>query len=310
METTEQRLERVIKKLHEEKQKQIADFHQARKAAQEKAAKERGEIEALMQDMGLKLDKVMEIHKKLEEETALKMKAMRAKDYSKPSVPKRIRQETLRRLSLHQASLPPGSFSLFPAYLAYFSTHDESDPMTAGTGTDIFSYWIWDYAGMAYGSGAGWFPPADTFRFECTVTSLYDFTPDVSSIYVITPWVLMEGFFTLRAQNTFPFYNKHAYADVEVELKVAQDDGAHQHINRDIWVDMVRNDNKNSYLSKEFREGCTAYLRSGRHVTIIIDVIFSVGACGGGSYAELNFSDGEDNYIISNPLSVIPQAGP
>ncbi len=293
--------EQLINDIIQSRAQQYADDvrqFQARKAAQDKTgeAHEKKQI-ALMTGLGMKaadLDaslndaaKTLSAHLD-ERRPALVSRASSAASDGKSG-------------SLIAAQLPPGRITV-PPYGVY------APPLQPPEG-EITSGWVFTAAGNLKveaddtGSGTGWGataqPPPVPHDF------IFTFIPAETAIYDLTAIFAFHGFYVLVADDGFL---THKYAEVTLDFAM----NANQYVDLG-WKTFPRpidasGDNINDFESydRTLFFDYSASLRAGDPVVVTARITLGAVASGGGSHAEINFSDGTANFIQPLFLSVGP----
>jgi hypothetical protein len=131
----------------------------------------------------------------------------------------------------------------------------------------------------------------------------FTFVPAQTASYEMTAVLAFHGFYVLRDDDGF-FTSKHAYVDLRVSLHV------HQYVDlqsKSFPYPISRDEsniNEFDNFDRTFFFDYTAPLRAGDPVVVTARIEIVAGASGSGSYAELNFADGNANYIDPLLLSV------
>jgi hypothetical protein len=153
------------------------------------------------------------------------------------------------------------------------------------------------------GSGTGWLDgPGDIPRFADVV---FSFTPDQSATYSFTAVLAFHGFYVLQADDGW-LTSKSAEVHANVFLK------AFQFVDRG-WKSFPAVINQEGDNIDEFDNfdhflyfTDTQDFRGGEPVVVTASIEVEAKAIGGGSHAEVNFEDGEANFIQPQGLWVNP----
>jgi hypothetical protein len=154
------------------------------------------------------------------------------------------------------------------------------------------------------GGGTGWADgPGDPPHYADVV---FNFTPHQDASYTFTAWFAFHGFYILQA-NDGSFTSKSA----EVHLNVFLD--AFQFVDRgskSFTVIDLEDDNVNdAFVAYDQVLGIfsdTQDFREGQPVIVTATIQVEAKAIGSGSHAEVNFEDGDANYIQPLGLWVYP----
>jgi hypothetical protein len=156
-----------------------------------------------------------------------------------------------------------------------------------------------------HGHGWGWqaiaqqpVPPADVAFY---------FIPEQSARYSLTVSFAFHGFYVLKADDGW-LTSKDAQVTLDFSLDTVQfvDRGPKPFPLIDLEGQNIDEfDNFDNVLSF----GDTQDLRQGEPVVVIGSIAVSAGASGAGSYAEVNFADGDANYIEPQYLWVTNLTG-
>ena len=158
---------------------------------------------------------------------------------------------------------------------------------------------LWDRS-----KGDGWGCWATASGPPPTATVWFTFVPDQTARWELSPIFVFHGFYIMRADDGI-FTCKFAEVDLDVKVNIHQyfwkGEKSFKLIDVDKDdVDLVEFYDRTHWLWD------TTHLRAGDRVWVKVDVTLNAVASGGGSYAEINFSDGAANYI--EPLLMTAQA--
>jgi len=153
------------------------------------------------------------------------------------------------------------------------------------------------------GSGWDWLGgPTGSPKF---VDVVFSFTPHQSASYTFTACIAFHGFYFVQADDGW-LTSKHAEVSVTVSLK------AFQIIDRG-WKSFPPVINRGGDNINEFDNfdqirnfADTQDFRVDEPVVVTASIGLFAGAAGGGSHAEVNFQDGEANFIQPQGLWVSP----
>jgi hypothetical protein len=153
------------------------------------------------------------------------------------------------------------------------------------------------------GSGSGWLDgPGDIPRHADVV---FSFTPHQSASYTFTACLAFHGFYVLRADDGL-LTSKTAEVSTRVWLRAFQfvDRGSKSFpavIDRE-------DDNINEFdnFDQILNFGDTQDFREGEPVVVTATIQVGARAIGSGSHAEVNFKDGDANFIQPQGLWVSP----
>ena len=157
------------------------------------------------------------------------------------------------------------------------------------------------------GWGCDWGGPH--YPHSAQVVFWYTFTPDVTDVWVLLPQVNLYGFYIMFSDDNI-FTCKQSAVDIYVSVSAFQyfwyPDKWHVQLQR-----AEDNVNLNSLITSNllYQLESDVELRAGDPVIVKVGVTISCEAQGGGSYSELNFSDGTGNYIDTTVLLAMPFHG-
>jgi hypothetical protein len=157
---------------------------------------------------------------------------------------------------------------------------------------------LWDRS-----TGDGWGCWATASGPPPKATVWFTFVPDRTARWELSPIFVFHGFYIMRADDGI-FTCKFAEVDLDAKVDIFQYywKGAKSFKLIDVDkddVDLVEFYDRTEWLWD------TAYLRAGDRVWVKAEVSLNAVASGGGSFAEINFSDGTANYI--EPLFMTAQ---
>jgi hypothetical protein len=155
------------------------------------------------------------------------------------------------------------------------------------------------------GHGTGWaFPPGAPPSYADVV---YVFTPHQDATYSFTATLAFSGFYFLKADDS---WYTHKFAEVHCNVWL----NAFQFVDRG-WksfpaVINLGGDNIDKFDNFDHFQlfDDTQDFREGEPVTVTVSIEVEAQACGGGSHAEVNFKDGDANYI--QPLDLVVNPAP
>lgn len=153
------------------------------------------------------------------------------------------------------------------------------------------------------GHGSGWLDgPGDPPKF---VDVVFSFTPHQSASFSFTACLAFHGFYVLRADDGWAT-SKSAEVHANVFLK------AFQFVDRG-WKSFPpvidrEGDNINEFdnFDEILNFGDTQDFREGEPVVVTASIEVEAKAIGSGSHAEVNFADGDANFIQPQGLWVNP----
>jgi len=153
------------------------------------------------------------------------------------------------------------------------------------------------------GSGTGWLDgPGDIPRFADVV---FFFTPHQSASYTFTACLAFHGFYVLRADDGW-LTSKHAEVHAHVWLN------AFQFVDRGFksFPPVIDRNGDNISEFDNFDHilnfSDTQDFREGEPVAVTARIEVEAKAIGGGSHAEVNFKDGDANFVQPQGLWVNP----
>jgi hypothetical protein len=235
-----------------------------------------------MRSAGINLDEV----EKEQEEDARKLKSYL--EQKRPPLISRPKQTTHFAANLLGELVPPNAGFYLPPDPGVVSPINPSQIKIKSEQT---------------GEGSGWLDgPGDVPRFADVV---FSFTPHQSASYTFTACLAFHGFYVLRADDGF-LTSKTADVHTRVWLK------AFQFVDRG-WKSFPAviyrgDDNINEFdnFDQILNFGDTQDFREGEPVVVTATIEVEARAIGSGSHAEVNFKDGEANFIQPQGLWVSP----
>jgi hypothetical protein len=151
--------------------------------------------------------------------------------------------------------------------------------------------------------GDGWGCWASASGPPPTATVWFTFVPDQTARWELSPIFVFHGFYIMRADDGI-FTCKFAEVELEAKVDIFQyfwkgvKEFSLIHVDKDD-VNLVEFYDRTHWLWD------TTTLRAGDRAWVKVDVSVKAFCSGGGSYAELNFSEGAGNYI--EPLLMTAQ---
>ncbi len=294
MQNLDQLHKEITEGIAKERKKEMADFIAAKKVVNEVAAKKEARAMDQLKAMGIDTNKFAAFHKTLNDENAKQLKTIKAQYATEEGAAKRIDSEFTRDLVLNAAMLPSGATSVPPAYAAVFSTKDDADKRSGGTGTDVFNPTIIDAWDWASGAGNGWFG-SGAGSYQVWAEWGFWYLPPANRNYSIVPHNVFRGFYIVRSDDGF-WTSKYSRALVSIWTNVYQ-------YNWKGWstVNVLDVGSDNIDVNQRFdtdRHTYNSALLGGGDWAYIRNVVgLYVYARGDGSYAELNFANGAANYL-------------
>jgi hypothetical protein len=157
---------------------------------------------------------------------------------------------------------------------------------------------------QAKSKGDGWGCWATASPPPTMATIWFTFVPNRTARWEISPIVAFHGFYILRANDTL-LTCKMARVELTARVDILQYfwKGGKTYNLIDIEKDDV---NRFEPFDRTEWVWDTQYLRAGDPVWVKVDIWADTAAAGGGSYAEVNFADGEANYIEPVFMSAQP----
>jgi hypothetical protein len=155
------------------------------------------------------------------------------------------------------------------------------------------------------GTGSGWaYPPGAPPKHADVV---YVFTPQQDASYTFTATLAFSGFYILKADDSW-YNRKFATVSCNVWLD------AFQYIDRGSkpFPDVLNKegDNINTFENWDHFElfTDTQDFREGEPVVVTVTIEVEAQGCGAGSHGEVNFEDGDANFI--QPLDLVVNPAP
>jgi len=286
--------EQITRQINVEREKEMADFVAAKRAVNEAATRKADRaMDALKATTG-EVERFTAFHERLANDNAQEIERIKKKYADDPMATKRFPSEHFREQGLAAAIAPEGTRLLPPSYAAVFSTKDDQDKQSGGTGTEVYNYTYIDAWCWARGAGNGWFG-SGAGSYQVWAEWGYWFYPSVYKYYGIIPHNVFRGFYIVRSDDGF-WTSKYSRAVVSIWTNVWQYNWkGWSNINAlDVGGDNIDvNDrfdtDRHTYYSALLGAGDWAYIRNV--------VGLYVYARGDGSYSELNFAVGAANYL-------------
>lgn len=264
----------------------------AQEAQQRKAgeAHQKKQLE-YVRSAGIKLSKV----EKDQEEGAYKLKS--SLEQKRPPLISRptMRLEDARHAALLGANL---GGQLVPPYVGFFPPPDPGVVPPADPSQIKFK-------AVDDGSGLGWGWSAEAHQAPAPVFVMFSFTPHESTSYSFTACFACHGFYVLQA-----FDDWISSKDAQVTLDFSLD--AFQFVDRGwkVFPNTIDRESQNIDKFENFDQflnfSDTQNFREGEQVVITARIKFDAIARGGGSHAEINFADGDANFVQPQGLWVSP----
>ncbi len=303
---TPQEIERQFREFHEATTKEYDDRVQQWKKQVEKQRPllqaDEKEMRDSLKKSNIDIDLLDKRIKRSSDDLQAHLKTVRPGFINRPS----LLAADFKQRSLEAATLPGSRRHLFPPYAASLMARDKS--YLAGIDGEMGNPWIFpsnpgQIKFKDTSSGDGWgcwavaTPPPPTFNIW------YFFVPDQSATWELTAITGFHGFYILRADDGI-FTCKSAEVHTEVKLDVFQYYWQSSPVFKliDIVEDNV--DTAQNYDSTQFNWDDFS-LKAGDPVWVMVTITIDAFANGGGSYAEMNYSDGTANFI--EPLFLAAQ---
>jgi hypothetical protein len=304
---TPQEIERQFRELHDastkEYEEQIQQWKKLAEQERERLRADEKEMRDSLKKSSIDLDLLDRRIKRSSDNLQAFLKSARQEQINRPS----RRVADFKEHSLDAATTAGSGRQIFPPYASSLMAPDKS--YLEGIEGEMGNPWIFpsnpgQIKIKSTDSGDGWGcwatagPPAPKY------TTWYYFIPDQTATWELTAITVFHGFYVLRADDGI-FTCKVAKVRTTLELDVLQYywKGVQTYKLIDISDDDI-NTSKN-YDSTQFN-WVHFGLKAGDPVWVKVEVSIDAIASGGGSYAEMNFSDGSANYI--EPLFLAAQA--
>ncbi len=148
----------------------------------------------------------------------------------------------------------------------------------------------------SWGQGWGCYDFGPTYGpSRASATFWFVFTPERTAMWNLLALINLNGFYILTANDDW-WDCKHAEAHVEADMDVFQYywNGAKRFPLLDLGADNI---NEASLFNEAGNFDYQAGLRAGDFAFVKVTISVTVHAQGGGSYSEVNFSDGTANFL-------------
>ena len=175
-------------------------------------------------------------------------------------------------------------------FTPYYGTLHGSDGNVYWQGYSPGNIDLWD---SASGSGSGLFGTGAA-SFTVYMDWWFSYTAPQSRFYAHTIWVPFHGFYIIYADDGF-WDSKEAHARIDITAT-----GYQYNYKAGASTNVFDMDSQNINVNDRFDGWRTMYysdLLGADQAYLLVTASFYVYARGGGSFAELNFSDGNANYI-------------
>jgi len=257
-----------IKDLEKRGQKQISDLKKA-----------------LPNDLSGLLEKQEERHE--EESKATESHVKEIKEELVESTPKPQFQTQIHPGIADGKLIAPSSLGWFTPY---YGTLHGSDGSIYWQGYNPGNINLWD---RASGHGSGLFGTGAS-SFTVYMDWWFTYIPRENGYYNHTIWVPFHGFYILKADDGF-FTSKEAHSRIDLSAR-----GYQYNYKASGSTNVFSMGSQNINVNDRFDGWRTMYysdLLGADRAYLLVTTSYHVYARGGGSYAELNFSDGTANYI-------------
>lgn len=148
---------------------------------------------------------------------------------------------------------------------------------------------------VSSGSGLGW-PWATAGAVVSPADIVFYFVPEFSGTYSLTVAIAFHGFFVVQADD-----GTWTSKEASVKMDVSMDTYSHVDRGTKSFTSPIDLDSQNidefQNFDKVLTFSDTQVLRAGDPTVVTCSISIAASARGGGSYAEINFSDGDANYI-------------
>jgi hypothetical protein len=291
-------IEQLIDSLLQERAKDHRGRVQRYKAGnaelkKEREAHEKKQLE-YMRSAGIKL----EVIEKQQKEDSRELKS-----YLEKTLPPLISRPSMRLKDTKQAAILGVGFGGFgqivPPYAGVFYPPDGTEVLPV----DPSQIKIKD---SDQGSGTGWWatggPP------DPSVEVIFGFTPENSDNYSFTASFAFHGFYVLKANDGWL-----THKDASVFLDFSLDAFQFVDLGPKSFPKPIDKDGDNIKVFDNFDQvltfSDTRDFRAGEPVVVTARITLDASASGSGSVAEINFADGDANYIQPQYLWVSPSLG-
>ena len=177
----------------------------------------------------------------------------------------------------------------FPYLTPYYSKQYASDGTVhaEGYGIEDLDPWV-----KSTGSGSGWGGAED---FQVTIDRWFVFTPRNAGTYSMSALQPFNGFYIVKADDGL-FTSKEARAIISNTIQAYQ---YFWHAPSNFRLFFLEDDNIDTYgrVDIVYSRPCRAFFTGGDPAFVLVTQRLICYARGSGSYAELNFSDGEANVL-------------
>lgn len=294
--------QRVTKEINDTRNDEMAQFVQEKRRTSEEANNRANASLKEAKDRGQDVDKLDAFYKKLAAERDDELKEIKKKYPAEEGVEKHIAAEEFRARGLEAALMPEEARALPPSYAGVFSTKDERDKLSGGTGTEVYNFNIIDAYAWASGAGNGWFG-SGAGSYQVWAEWGYWYWVPTTKFYGITTHNAFRGYYIVRSFDDW-WISAYSRAVVSSWVDVWQynwkgwstvnalDVGADN-----IDVNQRFDTDRHHYYSALLAGGDWAYVRNV--------VGLYVYARAGGSYSELNFAAGAANYLSAPHVHIV-----
>ena len=282
--------EEVIKAYEEE----LKDLREQQKRRSKKLKEDEKEVRDILRDSGIAVDRLEELEHK---------DAQDLKNYLKEVRPKLIGRPTGMARDFKESSVV--SWISSQAHSTLISPYGASllapeKRFLEGVEGEVGNPWILpnnpqDINILDISEGSGWGCWAEGKGVPVRYNVWFNFVPDETSMWDLLALFGFHGFYILKAHDKW--YNcKSAEVLVEVNMNVYQY----------FWhgwksFSLIDKSDGNIELAKLYDSGhlfdYTTNLKADDATWVVLQISIFAYASGGGSYAEINFSDGSANYI-------------
>lgn len=304
---TPQEVERQFRELHnastEEYEEQVQQWKRLVAVQREYLQADEKEMRDSLRKSSIDLDLLDKRIKRSDDDLQSFLKAARVERVNRPS----LRVSDFKNRSLEAAALPdPGRYLLTP-YASSLMVRDKS--YLEGIEGEMGNPWIFpsnpgQLKVKDISRGDGWGCWATASGPPPTFTVWYYFIPDRTATWELTAITVFHGFYILRADDGI-FTCKSAEVHTEVKLEAFQYFWKSSPVFKLIDIDDDNINATKTYDSTQFNWDNFS-LKAGDPVWVKVSISLDAFANGGGSYAEINYSDGTANYI--EPLFLSAQA--
>ncbi len=294
MQEIEQQFRELNEGIVKEYEDELRDLKEQQERRRKKLQEDEKEVRDILRDSRIDVDRLEELEHKGANDLKEYLKDVRPKLIDRPT---RLPMDFKERSVYASISSQAGSTLVSPYGASLLAPKKSLIKQVEG---ETGNPWILPFNPeeiniLDISEGSGWGCWATGKAPPVKYNVWFNFVPDETSMWDLITIFGFHGFYILKAHDRF---NNCKSAEVLTEVKM--------NVYQYFWhgwknFKLIDKDDDNIELTKFYDSGhlfdYTTNLKAGDSTWVLVQVSVQASANGGGSYAEINFSDGTANYI-------------